>query len=71
VTDRAVDALARRIQELADSGDFEGFNAIVGSLTKSGELDAQALAAFQRNGELKRQITDRCQDAWNKKHRKR
>jgi hypothetical protein len=65
--DRRV-AIARRAQELAESGEFEGFNALGGMLTD--EFGAVAVDVLRRDLELKRVITDRCQQAWERKHSK-
>ena len=41
MAERDQPALARRIQQLAESGDYEGFNAILGSLDD--EVDVQSI----------------------------
>ena len=71
VADRDQPDLARRIQHLAESGDYEGFNAIVGSLTRETEVDATALDVLKRDPEFRNRITDLCYDAWARKHTQR
>jgi len=61
-------ALARRIQQLAESGDHEGFNAIVGALTREKGFDATAIDVIKRDVELRNRITDICYEAWQRKH---
>lgn len=60
-------ALARLIQELAESGDYEGFNAILGAITKEQQVDAPTLDVIKRDPEFRRQITDVCHEAWTRK----
>jgi hypothetical protein len=66
LADRDQQTLARRIQQLAESGDYEGFNAILGSLDD--ELDARGIEIVKRDVKFKRRITDICRDAWDRKH---
>ena len=68
VADRDQPSLARRIEELAESGDYEGFNAIAGALSKRGEFDAPAIAMISRDVEFRNRITDICHEAWKRKH---
>jgi hypothetical protein len=68
VADREQPALARRIQQLAESGDYEGFNAIIGAITRDQELDPAALEVVHRDAEFKRRVTETCHDAWARKH---
>ena len=69
MAERDQPALARRIRELAESGDYEGFNAIIGSL--SGELDASSIEVIKSDPEFKHRITDVCREAWERKHARR
>lgn len=66
MVDRDLPALARQIQHLAESGDYEGFNAIVGAL--QGGYDAVAIDALKRDAEFRNRITDICREAWERKH---
>lgn len=66
VADREPQTLARRIQQLAESGDYEGFNAILGSLDD--EVDTRGIEIVKRDLKFKRRITDICQEAWDRKH---
>jgi hypothetical protein len=59
----------RHIQRLADSGDFEGFNAVIGALSDA--YDATAIAVITRDAEFRFMVTERCQEAWTRKHAKR
>ena len=59
-------ALARRIQQLAESGDYEGFNAILGTLDD--QVDAQSIEIIKSDPEFKQRITDLCREAWDRKH---
>ena len=68
MADRDQPALARQIQQLAESGDYEGFNAIVGSLD---DLDATGIDVIKRDLEFKHRITDICREAWERKHARR
>jgi hypothetical protein len=68
VADRDQPALARRLQQLAESGDYEGFNAVVGALITQKELDETALDVVRRDAEFRNKITDACQEAWARKH---
>ena len=68
MTDRDQPALAHRIQELAESGDYEGFNAIVGALRQGAEFDATATDIIGRDPLFKHRITDVCHEAWERKH---
>jgi hypothetical protein len=58
--------IARRAQELANSGDFEGFNAL--SSVLENEYSARAVDPLRRDQEFRRSITERCQVAWTRKH---
>ena len=69
MAERDQPALARRIQQLAESGDYEGFNAILGSLDE--ELDATSVEIIKRDPEFKHRITDLCHEAWQLKHGRR
>jgi hypothetical protein len=69
VAERDQPALARRIQQLAESGDYEGFNAILGSL--DAELDAKSIEIIKSDPEFKHRITDLCHAAWERKHARR
>jgi hypothetical protein len=69
MADRDHPALARRIQQLAESGDYEGFNAIVGTL--SDERDVVGIDVIKRDPEFKHRITEMCHDAWERKHARR
>ena len=66
MAERDEPALARRIQQLAESGDYEGFNAIMGSLVD--ELDATSIEIIKRDPGFKHRITDLCREAWDRKH---
>ena len=66
--DRDQPALARRIEDLAESGDYQGFNAITGALIKEQEFDPAALDGIKRDAEFRNRITDICHDAWARKH---
>ena len=66
MADRDQPALARQIQELAQSGDYEGFNAIVGALTNDHEV--LGVDIIRRDAEFKHRITDICREAWDRKH---
>lgn len=69
MAERDQPALARRIQQLAESGDYEGFNAILGSL--GDELDATSIEVIKSDPEFKHRITDLCHEAWERKHARR
>lgn len=66
MAERDQPALARRIQQLAESGDYEGFNAILGSLDD--EIDATSIEIIKSDPEFKHRITDMCREAWERKH---
>ena len=66
MAERDQPALARRIQQLAESGDYEGFNAILGSLDD--DIDARSVEIIKSDPEFKHRITDVCRDAWDRKH---
>ena len=68
MADRGQSTLAHRIQELAESGDQEGFNAIIGALMKDKEFDAMAIDIVRRDAEFRNRITDICHEAWERKH---
>jgi hypothetical protein len=68
VADRDHPALARQIQHLAESGDYEGFNAVIGALIGEKDFDAQSINAIKPDGEFRNRITDICQQAWARKH---
>ena len=68
MADRDQPALARRIQQLAESGEYEGFNAIIGWLIKESEFDATAIDVTKRDAEFRNRITEICQEAWARKH---
>lgn len=65
MAERDQPTLARRIQELAESGDYEGFNAILGSLD---DVDARSVEIIKSDPEFKHRITDLCREAWDRKH---
>jgi hypothetical protein len=56
---------------LAESGDYEGFNAIVGVLMKENDFAATAIDVLRRDPELKHRITDICREAWQRKQASR
>ena len=66
--DRDQPALARRMQQLAESGDYEGFNAIVGALLREKEFDATEIDIIKRDAEFRNRITDICREARDRKH---
>ena len=66
MTDRYEAPLIRRIEELACSGDYEGFNAIVGAL--AGSFDDTAIDVIKRDAGFRHQVTEACQTAWQRKH---
>ena len=66
--DRDHPALARRMQELAESGDYEGFNAIVGALIREKEFDATEIDIIKRDAEFRNRVTDICREARDRKH---
>lgn len=66
MAERDQPALARRIQQLAESGDYEGFNAILGTLDD--QVDAQSIEIIKSDPEFKHRITDLCREAWDRKH---
>ena len=68
MADRDQPALARRIQELAESGDYEGFNAILGVLMQQPEFDPTAIDVIKRDPLFRHRITDVCHDAWEREH---
>ena len=67
MADRDQPALARQIQHLAESGDYEGFNAVVGALMRENELDAVSIDVIKRDAEFRNRITDICSGAWERK----
>jgi hypothetical protein len=67
VADRDHPALARQIQHLAESGDYEGFNAVIGGLMRKSEFDAVAIDVIKRDTEFRSRITDICSAAWERK----
>ena len=71
MADRDQPALARRIQQLAESGDYEGFNAIIGAITRGKEFDETAIDVIKRDAVFKQQITDICHEAVLHKSHKR
>ena len=66
--DRDHPALARRMQELAESGDYEGFNAIVGALIREKEFDATEIDIIKRDAEFRNRVTDICREARDRQH---
>jgi len=48
---------SNRIQQLAESGDYAWFNAIVGALLEGAELDATAIDVIRRDPEVENRIT--------------
>jgi hypothetical protein len=68
VADRDQPTLARQILQLAESGDYEGFNAIVGSLDDA--FDVTGIEVIKRDSEFKHRVTDVCREAWERKHAK-
>lgn len=69
MADRDQPALARDIRRLAESGDFEGFNAVVGAIERQNTFDAVAIDVVKRDAEFRDRITDTCRDAWQRKRR--
>ena len=67
MADRDHPALARQIQHLAESGDYEGFNAVIGGLMRESEFDAVAIDLIKRDTEFRSRITDICSAAWERK----
>ena len=59
------------MQELAESGDYEGFNAIVGALIREKEFDAIEIEIIKRDAEFRNRITDISREAWARKHPQR
>ena len=57
----------RRCNE-AESGEFEGFNALSRILTE--EFGAVAVDVLRRDLEIKYEIADRCIEAWDREHTK-
>ncbi len=56
--------VATRAQQLASSGVFEGFNALVPTLEREfGEVDVDRL---RRDATVRNAITDVCQEAWRR-----
>ena len=68
VADRDEPTLARRIQRIAESGDYEGFNAIIGALIRDREFDVTAIDVVKRDVEFRNRITDLCHEACERKH---
>ena len=68
VADRDQPTLARRIQQLAESGEYEGYNAIVGWLVREEAANEVEIAVTKRDAEFRNRITDLCHDAWERKH---
>jgi hypothetical protein len=56
------------MQQLAESGDYEGLNAIVGVLLRDGECDTLAIDVIKRDAEFKNRITNVCHETWQRKH---
>ena len=71
VSDRDQAAVARRIQQLAESGEYEGFNAIIGALTREKEFTSVLIELITRDADFKREITDLCHEMWERKHPRR
>jgi hypothetical protein len=67
VAHRDQPALAREIQRLAESGDFEGFNAVIGEIERKSTFDAVAIDFVKRDPEFRNRITDTCREAWRRK----
>ncbi len=67
MADRDHPALARQIQHLAESGDYEGFNAVIGALMRESEFDAVSIDVIKRDAEFRSRITDICSAAWERK----
>jgi hypothetical protein len=59
-------SIAQRAQELASSGEFEGFNALIATLTQ--EFGALEVERLRRDAVVRRAITDLCRAAWERKH---
>ena len=59
------------MQELAEFGDYEGFNAIVGAPIKENEFDAIEIDIINRDAEFRNRVTDICREAWARKHPRR
>jgi hypothetical protein len=68
MAERDQPTLARRVQQLAESGDYEGFNAIVGALIRENEFDATTIDVIKRDIEFRKKITEICREAWERKH---
>jgi hypothetical protein len=69
MTNRDNSPLVARIEQLAQTGDYEGFNAILGALL--GEFDADRLEAVRQDVVFKHRITDLCYEAWRRKQSSR
>jgi hypothetical protein len=70
VADRDQPAVARRIQNLAESGDYEGFNAIAGTLVREHEFEITAIDVVRRDADFRNRVTDLCRESWERKHTK-
>ena len=66
MTSRDKDALVARIRQLAESGDYAGFNAVIGALKD--ELSHMEVDLIKRDVELRCDISDTCHSAWQRKH---
>jgi hypothetical protein len=65
MTNRDKPPLVARIEELAESGDYEGLNAVLGAL--SGEFDAAQLEAVKQDVVFRHRIIDLCYESWRRK----
>ena len=66
MSDSEREDIARRAQDLAKSGDFEGFNAL--SSVLESEYSTRAVDVLRRDYEFRRSITEICRAAWARKH---
>jgi hypothetical protein len=54
------------MQQLAASGDYPGFNAVIGALKD--ELSHMEVDLIKRDVELRCDISDTCHSVWQRKH---
>ena len=66
MTSPKLDALVERVRQLAESGDYAGFNAVLGALRN--EFDWAELDVAKRAPEFRRDVADICHEAWQRKH---
>jgi hypothetical protein len=62
--DREKPEIAARAQDLADSCEFEGFNALSAVLLR--EYDLMEVEHLRRDHEFRHAITERCKAAWER-----